>query len=127
VEYDEHTPTPLIVPVACPVDNRPEGAHRLSGELKIKMNPDSLAFRIYQKTEIEEEHSCNNELNPEFQEMFEKGGLRIVGVGDRGEARIVELIDHPFFLATLFQPQLSSKEGSPHPLITAYLEAVLNF
>ena len=48
-------------------------------------------------------------------------------MGEEGEARIVEMIDHRFFLATLFQPQLTSKEGSPHPLITAYLEAVLSF
>jgi len=127
VEYDPNSSTPLIVPVSCPVENLPEGAHKLSGKLKIKVNPGSLAFRLYQEGEIEEEHTCNNELNREFQEAFEKGGLQIVGIGEQGEARIVELPDHRFFLATLFLPQLTSKEGSPHPLMSAYLEAVLDF
>lgn len=112
------------MPVSCPVDNRPEGAPLLWGKLKIKVSPDSLVFRIYQKSEIEEWFQCDYELNPAFQGMLEATGLRVTGLGERGEARIVELPDHCFFLATNFQPQLISEESQPYPMIIAYLSAI---
>ena len=49
----------------------------------------------------------------------------MVGVDQDGEARVLELPDHRFFVATLFVPQLSSSPGSPHPLIVAYLRAAM--
>lgn len=125
----ENASTLLITPVACPVMGRPEGAPKLSGKLKLKVAPDSLAYRIYQRQKIEEieeaeeEFLCNFELNPAFQEAIERGGLELAGIGENGEVRIVELSDHLFFLATLFLPQLASVEGRAHPLIVAYLEA----
>jgi CTP synthase (UTP-ammonia lyase) len=63
--------------------------------------------------------------HPAFQAVLHDGGLRVVGVDQDGEARIVELPDHPFFLATLFVPQLTSRPGHPHPLITAYLRVAM--
>ena len=126
-EYDPNAPSPLIAPVSCPVAGRPDGAPKLSGKLTIRLDPDSLAFRIYRQEHIEEEFFCNYELNPAFQAAIEAGRLRLVGLGERGEARVAELPGHPFFLAALFLPQLSSSESAPHPLIMAYLETVLSF
>lgn len=127
LEIDPNTSTPLIVLVSCPVDNRPEGAPRLSGKLKIKVSPDSLAFRIYQRTEVAEAFNCNYELNPDFRGTLEASGLRVSGVSEEGGARIVELPDHYFFIATGFVPQFTSEATKPHPLIIAYLEAALDF
>ena len=53
--------------------------------------------------------------------------LRIVGVDDNGDARIVELSDHRYFMATLFLPQFSSSAEKPHPLIVEYLNAAKAF
>ncbi len=125
IEYDPNTLKPVITLVSCPVIERPEGAPMLWGKLKIKLTPESLAFRIYEQSEIEEEFNCNYELNPDFQKPLKLAGLVVTGVGKNGEARIVELPDHHFFIATAFQPQLSSELDSPHPLIIAYLEAIL--
>ena len=108
--------------VSCPVPERPEGAPRLSGRLKIKVSPDSLASSIYQCSEIEEEFNCNYELDPAYQDVMENKGMRVTGVGENGEARIVELRDHRFFLATAFQPHFKSEKGQPHPLISALLK-----
>ena len=91
------------------------------------MKPGSLAIRTYQQPEIQELFNCNYELNPEFQETLESSGLQITGLGDNGEARVIELPDHDFFLATAFQPQFSSEAGRPHPLVIAYLKAALAF
>lgn len=129
-EYDPKAPTLLITPVSCPVFRRPEGAPKLSGKLKIRLKPNSLVFRLYQQqtiAEAEEEFACNFELNPAYQEAIERGGLQLVGIGENGEARIVELAGHRFFLATLSLPQFASVKGKPHLLITAYLKAALSF
>lgn len=125
-EYNPNASTLLIVPAACPVSNRPAGAPRLSSKLKVKLRLNSSAFQIYRQQEIEEEFNCNYELNPAFQSAIEAKGLQMVGLGERGEARIVELDNHRFFVATLFLPQLTSTEDRPHPLIVAYLKAVLS-
>jgi CTP synthase (UTP-ammonia lyase) len=112
---------------SCAIAGRPDGTPRLYGKLRIKLKPGSLAIRTYQQPEIQELFNCNYELNPEFQTTLESTGLQISGLGDNGEARIIELSDHRFFLATAFQPQFSSEEGRPHPLIVAYLKAALVF
>jgi CTP synthase (UTP-ammonia lyase) len=122
MEQDPNTSTPLLIMAACPVDSRPQGTPRLWGGMKIKVVPDSLAFRIYRSTDIEETFTCSYELNPVYREALEKTGLKVSGTGVDGAARIVELADHRFFMGTGFVPQLSSEENHPHTLITAFLE-----
>lgn len=58
-----------------------------------------------------------NEFNEDYRDEMDKGALKIVGVDTNGSARIVELLNHRFFVATLFLPQLSSIPRAPHPLI----------
>jgi CTP synthase (UTP-ammonia lyase) len=77
--------------------------------------------RSYKEKFIKEHYYCNFGLNPSYQDLLDKAGLRIVGVDENNEARILEMADHPFFMATLFVPQLSSH---PHPVLIAFLEAM---
>jgi CTP synthase (UTP-ammonia lyase) len=113
----------LLILAACAVDSRPQDVPRLWGGLKINVNPDSLAFHIYRASRILETFTCNYELNPIYRGTLEKTGLKVSGISEDGGARIIELPDHRFFVATGFVPQLSSEETRPHPLIVAYLEA----
>ena len=117
----------LIVPVSCPVPSRAAGAPKLSGKCRIRLRPGTRVHAILGREEIHEEHFCNYEVNPAFQAQFEAAGLKITGEDDSGIARAVELPGHRFFLATLFQPQLSSEAGRPHPLVVAFLEAARAF
>jgi len=112
---------------SCPVENRPDGAPRLYGKLKIRLVPGTLAARIYRQAEAAEDFTCNYELNPAYRDIIEASGLRVSGTTEEGGARIVELSDHRFFVATGFVPQLNSEESRPHPLIVAYLAAALGF
>ena len=105
---------------------------KLAGSLvgitqKIKILPGSLVHRAYGREEVIEQFACNYGLNPQFRDRVEKGRLKISGVDLYGAVRVVEVVDHPFYVATLFLPQISSAPTSPHPLIVAYLRAALAF
>jgi len=82
------------------------------------------ASALYGVTEATEDFFCNYGVNPDYHRGLEAGGLRVSGLGGAGEVRIVELPDHPFFLATLFLPQARSTAASPHPLLAGYAAAV---
>ena len=51
--------------------------------------------------------------------------LQVTGFDNEGHVRLVELQDHPFFLASLFLPQLSSQPGRPHPLIRSFIQTAV--
>jgi CTP synthase (UTP-ammonia lyase) len=89
--------------------------------------PGTLVQQIYQGDKVTEQFRCNYGLNPKYREAISQGGLQISGLDFNGDARIVELPGHRFFMATLFLPQLSSTPKTPHPIITAYLQAALAF
>jgi len=89
----------------------------------VVLNPDSRTAAIYRRTTAAERYRCSFGLNPDYLMRLHHGGLRIAGVGDVGEVTVVELPDHPFFVATLFMPERSSRPGAPHPLVTAYVRA----
>jgi CTP synthase (UTP-ammonia lyase) len=76
---------------------------------------------------IEEEFFCNYEMNPEFEWMAMEAGFPIVARGSKEECRAIESPAHLFFIATLFQPQLSSASDQPHPLVTAFVQHVADF
>lgn len=100
----------------------------LVGETQnINISPGTLSFQAYGEKRAREQFNCNYGLNEEYRDKIEKGGLKIVGVDDNGDARIVELSNHRFFIATLFLPQLSSSPEMPHPLIIAYMKAAMAF
>jgi CTP synthase (UTP-ammonia lyase) len=94
--------------------------------MHVHLEPSSRVFQMYRRAVAQEQYYCQFGLNPAYQATIHDGGLRVVGVDDDLEARIVELPDHPFFVATLFVPPLTSTPEQPHPLIIAYLQAAIN-
>jgi len=113
----------IIAPVTCPISDRREGAPKLSGSSKLRIKPGGRLAAIYGACEIEEEYFCNFEVNPAYQRCMENAGLCPAAFGPNGELRAVELPEHPFFIATLYQPQLSSTEARPHPVIVEFVAA----
>lgn len=94
----------------------------LVGETRtITINKGSRVYRLYGQAEVEERYNCSFGLNPDYQKQLDASGFKVVGVDASGEARILELARNRFYVATLFQPQLSSSPAHPHKLITAYL------
>jgi CTP synthase (UTP-ammonia lyase) len=88
-------------------------------ELPVTLAAESLAANVWGRERIVERYYCRFGLNPEYRDRL--GDLRVTGWDDAGEARVVELPGHPFFMATLFVPQ--STGGSAHPMAVAFLES----
>ena len=100
----------------------------LIGETQIVyISPDTLAYKIYRSEKAKEKFNCNYGFNETYHKEMNEQDLKIVGVDDNGDARIVELSDHRFFMATLFLPQSSSSTEKPHPLVVEYLNAAKAF
>ncbi|HMA33650.1 MAG TPA: hypothetical protein VKY74_04140 [Chloroflexia bacterium] len=106
---------PLVAPLACSL---------VGVEGPIRFVPGSRIAAIYGRLATVEAYHCNYGLNPRYQALLEDGRLQVTGLDEQGAVRVVELADHPFFIATLFQPELSALSGAVHPLITAYVQAV---
>ena len=86
-----------------------------------------MAYKIYRKENTKEKFNCNYGFNEAFHKELNEQDLKIVGVDDNGDARIVELSTHRFFMATLFLPQSSSSAEKPHPIIVDYINAAHTF
>lgn len=115
-EYDPDARVPFIRPLSC----------SLAGKiLPIRLKAGSLAASLYEGDSATESYYCCFGLNPGYYSQVEAAGMVISGRDDDGEARIVELADHPFFLATLFVPQAKSAPEHPHPLIAAFCVSAL--
>ena len=114
----------IIHPVVCAVPDRKNNAPKLSGMVpEIRLRPGSYLQSFYGKETAVEEFFCNYEVNPEYEWAAIEAGFPVVARGKNGEIRAIESPTHRFYIATLFQPQLSSKANDPHPLILAFVQA----
>jgi len=105
----------LITPLAC----------SLRGERRpLRLVPGSALAVIYGRLDSQEVYHCCYGLNPDFAGLFTSGALRITAHDDEGAPRAVELAGHPFFIGTLYQPELSSDRYQQHLLIHAFVRAV---
>ena len=117
-------------------ETHPEGSNHLIRKLscslvgetqEIFIAPETFAFRLYGKKETFEKFQCSYGLNEDYKDELGNKGIKISGVDQSREVRIIELSDHRFFLATLFLPQISSTPVTPHPLLSGFLKAAEEF
>jgi CTP synthase (UTP-ammonia lyase) len=118
----------IIYPVACAVPSRKKGTPKLSGAVpEIRLRPGSYLHSFYTQDVVTEEFFCNFEVNPDYEWAAMEAGFPVVARGPQGEIRAIESPTHRFYIATLFQPQLSSKPGKPHPLVLAFVQAAADW
>jgi len=114
--------------VACAFPDRAEDAPKLSGAIpEIRLRPGSYLQSFYMKDTVVEEFFCNFEVNPDYEWAAMEAGFPVVARGPQGEIRAIESPTHLFYIATLFQPQLSSKPKKPHPLVLAIVQAAMDW
>ena len=92
----------------------------------LTLAPGSRLARAYGETQIEEGYHCNYGLNPALASKLWDGALRPVAHDAAGEMRAVELAGHPFFVATLFQPERRALIGELPPLVRAFAVAAVS-
>ena len=95
----------------------------LGTEHPVVLVPGTRAGDLYGVESAVEDYFCSYGLSPTYRPRMEESGLRVSGVDEEGEPRIVELDGHPFFVATLFCFQTRSREDEPHPLVAGFAEA----
>lgn len=117
----------VVTPLSCALPDRREGGPKGSGGERLKILPGTLLHSICGSEDDSEQYYCNYGVNDEYERQFQAAGLRVSARGILGETRAVELPNHRFFIATLFQPQLSSRPASPHPFLLAFLRAAVRF
>lgn len=113
-ESDPTTSEPVITNLACALIEASE---------VLRPVPGTRFHEIYGTGQIRETYHCSYGLNSDYLPRLEQGGLRVGVLGPHGEPRAIELPTHPFFLATLFQPERSAFGGQSHPLIREFVAA----
>lgn len=104
----------LLTPLACSLVETVDTIHLREG---------SLIARAYETCEIREGYRCRYGVNPEFERELLQHALHAVGHDAEHGLRAVELSGHPFFVATLFQPERAALEGTLPPLVRALIAA----
>ena len=123
-EFDPATPHRVIYKL-----RELRGVEELGGTMRLgawacKIEPDTLAFKIYSKPEISERHRHRYEFNREYESTMTAAGLRLSGSTPDGTyVEIVELPDHPYFIGCQFHPEFKSKPLEPHPLFRSFIGA----
>ena len=113
-EYEPYAAELVIEQLACSLSGQRATVH---------LKPGSTAASYYGAEAVTEEYRCSFGLAASYIPALERAGLTISGEGAKREPRIVELTGHPFYVATLFVPQLSSTPQQPHPLFRAFVTA----
>jgi CTP synthase len=123
-EFDPATPHRVIYKL-----RELRGVEELGGTMRLgawpcKIEPGTLAYQVYGKTEISERHRHRYEFNREYEGTLTAGGLRLSGSTPDGTyVEMVEIPGHPYFIGCQFHPEFKSKPLEPHPLFKAFIGA----
>jgi CTP synthase len=106
--------------------NKNYGSTMRLGAYPCVLNERSKAFKAYGTTKISERHRHRYEVNNDYRDRLEKKGLLLAGLSpDTKLVEIVEVPDHPFFMATQFHPEFKSRPIAGHPLFNSMLKVAI--
>ena len=123
-EFNESTKNPVIHIMEEQKKIYKKGGTMRLGSYPCILKQGSLASKLYGKEKIDERHRHRYEYNNEYKEWLEKAGLICSGTSPDGSlVEIVELKNHPFFIAGQFHPELKSRPNRPAPLFLGLVKA----
>ena len=137
-EFDAKTPNPVIALITewqkedGSIEQRDETSHkggtmRLGGQ-PCKLKDSSLVREVYTKEVIVERHRHRYEVNNNLREKIEQAGLVVSGLStDKQLVEVIEIPDHPWFVAGQFHPEFTSTPRDGHPLFTGFIAAAGEF
>jgi CTP synthase len=126
-EFDRDTPYPVIDLLPEQRNLRNKGATMRLGAFACTLLPNSVAADAYGTVDISERHRHRYEFANEFKDQLVAAGLVLSGTSpDKKLVEVVELKDHPYFLACQFHPEFKSKPQAAHPLFARFVKAALD-
>ena len=126
VEMNNATKHPVIDPMS--EQKGEKGSTTRLGGYVCTLDPESKAAKAYGITSVIERHFHHYEFNNEYREQFEQAGLKPVGINPETDlVEVVELENHPWFVATQYHPEYQSTVLRPSPLFVAFVEAALKY
>jgi CTP synthase len=125
-EFDKNTADPVISLLEEQREVKQKGASMRLGTWPTKIEKGTLAEKIYGSDQVLERHRHRYEFNMNYRDQMSDKGLRISGTSPDGSlAELIELRDHPYFLACQYHPEFQSRPNKPHPLFKAFIQAAL--
>lgn len=123
-EMDEKSKYPVIDMMAEQKNIKKKGGTMRLGSYVCEIQKGTKAYSIYGKTKIKERHRHRYEFNNSFLKQYNEAGMITSGTNpDTGLVEMVELKNHPFFVASQFHPELKSTVANPHPIFVKFIEA----
>jgi len=125
-EFDSETPYPVIDLMPEQREVTEYGATMRLGAWECKLDPNTIAGKIYGQVLISERHRHRYEFNNDYREKLQEAGLRLSGTSPDGKlVEMIELPDHPYFVACQFHPEFKSRPMAPHPLFSGFIRAAV--
>ncbi len=127
-EFKPDTPHPIIDLMHDQEVNGTKGGTMRLGQYPCQLRKGSIAYAAYGDREINERHRHRYEFNNKYRFQLEEAGMRISGISPSGNlVEIIELADHPWFLAGQFHPEFKSSPMEPHPLFREFIAHSLKY
>ena len=125
-EFDPDTPHPVIDLLPEQKKVKKKGGTMRLGEYECRLKEGTLSRKAYGKSLVYERHRHRYEFNNDYRQILEKAGLRIAGTyPEKDLVEIIEIPDHPWFVATQFHPEFKSRPQNPHPLFRDFVKAAM--
>ena len=127
-EFSEASSDPVICLLDSQLQVTAKGGTMRLGAYQCVLGEGTRAREIYGAREVSERHRHRFEVNNEYRELLTQNGMTLSGLSpDGGLVEMIELTDHPWFIAGQFHPELKSRPTRPHPLFASFIEAAAQY
>lgn len=124
-EFDQNTSEPVINTMEDQIGKEGTGGTMRLGNYECTLVKGTITSKLYNKATVNERHRHRYEFNGVYQNDLEKAGLTVSGIWKKGNlVEIIEKTDHPFFIASQFHPELTSRPNRPQPLFNGFMAAL---
>ncbi len=125
-EFEPKTPYPVIDLMEEQKDRQDMGASMRLGNYTCSLQPETTAANLYGVKSVEERHRHRYEVSNKYRQQLQEHGLILSGLSpDKKLVEIVELKDHPYFVAAQFHPEFKSRPIKPHPLFKGFVHKAI--